>query len=99
VHGALNGNGNGGGPCAVCRASVFLIFGYNRDKTKLLNAEIQIINAKSSSNIFMSLNGDVHAPLMLKIATPYGGISSKAVLHSILALPCLDIGQHAKAAA
>jgi hypothetical protein len=56
-------------------------------------------DVKSGSNIFTSLNGDVLALLMLKVAIPNGGTSSKAVLHSILALSCLHMGQHAKAAA
>jgi hypothetical protein len=56
-------------------------------------------DVKSGSSIFTSLNGDVLAPLVLKVATPDGGTSSKAVPHSILSLACLHMGQHAKAAA
>lgn len=57
------------------------------------------LDIKSGSHLFASLQGDILAPLLLRIATSDTSSSSKAVLRAILALSCLHLRRDAEASA
>ena len=52
------------------------------------------VDAKDGRNFFSSVKADTIVPFILKIALSDTAVSSKAVLHAILALSCLHLGRY-----
>jgi hypothetical protein len=66
----------------------------SRSLLTLLYADIQ-----TGAHIFASNQGDVLAPILLKIAVSDASVSSTAVLHAILGLSSSHMGRHEEALA